>query len=65
MTHPLGKFAHLSHDPDPKGATNAAREFWQAHGGVAFTAAQLKAMGGLDRQLLEACATRHYGKRKG
>lgn len=28
MTHPLGKFAHLSHDPDPKGADSGSRMFW-------------------------------------
>lgn len=63
MAHPLGKFAHLSRDPNPQGATSAAREFWRAHGGVAFTADQIRAMGGMDRQLLEAMAAKHYGKR--
>lgn len=65
MSHPLGKFAHLSRDPDPDGAEKAARQFWQGHGGIAFTADQLRGMPGLDRQFLEAIAAKHYGRRAG
>ena len=60
---PLAKFSKSMNDPDQHGATHAARELWHAHGGVAFTAEQLKTMGGLDRQFLEAAATKHYGRR--
>lgn len=63
MSHHLAKFAHAWRDPDPDGPAKAARTFWQDHGGVAFTAEQLKAMGGLDRQFLEAAAVKFYGRR--
>lgn len=65
MAHPLGKFAHLSRDPDPDGPVKAARDLWTNHGGVAFTAEQLRSMPGLDRQFLEAIASKHYGRRAG
>lgn len=64
MNHPLSKFAHLARDPDPNGPNKAAKEFWHRHGGVAFTADQLRQMEGLTRQLIEAVAANLYGKRK-
>jgi hypothetical protein len=63
MTHPIARLMGPTGEPDPQGARRAARLFWQAHGGVAFTAEQLREMGGLDRQFLEAAAAKHYGKR--
>jgi len=65
VSHPLAKFATSWRDPNPDGAKHAARRFWQEHGGVAFTAEQLREMCGLDRQFLEAAAVKFYGRRAG
>lgn len=59
----LTRFAPLMREADPSGAERACAELWHREGGVAFTADQLKRMGGLDRQFLEAAAAKHYGKR--
>ena len=61
--NPIARMMAPSGEPDPQGAEKAARQFWLDHGGVAFTAAQLREMGGLDRQFLEAIAHKHYGKK--
>lgn len=60
----LTRYAPLMREPDPKGASNAAKEAWLEHGIVVLFPEQLKQMGGLERQLVEAVADKHYGKRK-
>ena len=62
--NPIARMMAPSGEPDPQGAEKAARQFWLDHGGVAFTAAQLRSMGGLDLQFLELAAAKHYGKRR-
>ncbi len=59
----LTAFAASMRDPDPKGARNAAKQAWQEHGIVVLMPEQLRAMGGLERQLVEALAVKQYGQR--
>ncbi|WP_333837946.1 hypothetical protein [Novosphingobium sp.] len=59
----LTRFAHLMAEPDPNGATKAAREAWVHHGIVVLFPEQLKKMDGLERQLIHAIADKKYGKR--
>jgi hypothetical protein len=59
----LTPFASSMADPDPAGARNYAGTLWRQHGIIALFPDQLRDMGGLERQLLEAVAVKHYGKR--
>lgn len=70
MTRPLPttsltKFAGSMRDADPATARKLAAELWQKHGAVVVFPEQLRAMAGLERQLFEAVAAKHYGKRGG
>lgn len=60
----LTRFAPLMNDPDPNGASKAARDAWIRHGIVVIFPNQLKAMEGLERQLICAIADKNYGKRQ-
>lgn len=62
--NPIARMMAPTGDPDPNGAKRAASDLWHKHGGVAFTAQQLREMGGLDRQFLEAIASKHYGRKR-
>ncbi|MCW1985581.1 UNVERIFIED_ORG: hypothetical protein M2348_001313 [Sphingomonas sp. R1F5B] len=60
----LTRFSHMMQDPDPNGASKAAREAWLEHGIVVIFPSQLKSMAGLERQLICAIADKNYGKRQ-
>lgn len=60
----LTRFAGSMADPDPGGARKFAQKVWKDHGAIVIFPDQLKAMGGLERQLFEAVAAKHYGTRK-
>ena len=62
-TTSLTRFAPLMRDPDPCGARSAAQELWIDRGIIVIFPDTLKAMGGLERTLIETIATKHYGKR--
>lgn len=69
MTRPLPttsltKFAGSMRDADPATARKLAAEVWIKHGAIVVFEEQLKQMGGLERQLFEAVANKHYGRRK-
>ena len=59
----LTPFAASMRDPDPGGARKFAAKAWRDLGTAAFTAEQLRGMDRLDRELIEAVATRLYGRR--
>lgn len=65
MSHTtLTKYAPLMAEPDPAGAHRAAKKLWHEKGIVVVFPEQMKAMGGLERQLFEAIANKQYGGRK-
>lgn len=51
-------------DADPATARKLAAEVWQKHGAIVLFPEQLKNMAGLERQLFEAVANKHYGPRR-
>lgn len=61
----LTRYAPMMRDPDPQGERRAAAQYWHERGAVVILPDMLKQMEGLERTLIEAIATKHYGKRKG
>lgn len=60
----LTRFAHMMNDADPAGPRRAAKELWGKHGIVVLFPEQMKAMAGLERELIQAIANKQYGKTK-
>ena len=59
-TTSLTRFARSMQDPDPAGASRAAREAWRDHGILVVLPGQLH---GLDREFAQALGNRLWGKR--
>jgi len=60
----LTPFAASMRDPDPNGAKRAAQELFDQHGIVVLFEHDLRAMGTLERHLIEAIASRIYEGKK-
>jgi hypothetical protein len=60
----LTRYAPQMRDPDPAGARIKAGEMWARQGIVVLFPDQLNQMAGLERELIQAVAAKHYGKRK-
>jgi hypothetical protein len=59
----LTRYAPQMRDPDPCGAHRLAKRQWHQTGAVTFLPDQIARMSWQDRELLNAIATRIYGKR--
>jgi hypothetical protein len=64
-TTSLTRYAPAMRDADPCGAHRLAKRHWHETGAVTFLPDQIAKMGWQDRELLNAIATRLYGKREG
>lgn len=62
-TSSLTRYAPQMRDPDPCGAHRLAKRQWHQNGAVTFLPDQIARMSWQDRELLNAIATRIYGKR--
>lgn len=61
LRSPLGRYAHLNHEPDPRDGFEAARRAWLNDGIVLL---RREWLGEWDRAQLELLATKYLGERR-